>query len=199
MWVFSSSNSSDFSVSRAFTRRCSAALNVPLVGFEFIAGVIELLFGDNLCVPEFFGTLIIGLKDFSFRLPVLKISFETVGLGAGRFEIGRQLPIVQHGEKLSLLYPCTGFGENFGDYTLAQSRDVHLMLHDQRTGGHKHVFRRRSRRFDGLGLHGRSYREPGSDSGYSRSATEKNQLINIATHLARSLATLLPTKPRPQF
>ena len=108
------------------------AFHVPLVSLGLVADVFKLFFGDELGLPHFLGTLVVGVEDLGFGFPVVEIGVDAGGLGAGGFEFGGELAVIELGQELSLVHAGADFSQYLGDDALALGGDIDLILHDDR-------------------------------------------------------------------
>ena len=109
---------------------------IPLVTLSFVARVLKLFLWDEFGLPHFLGPLEVGVEDFCLSLPIIKIGLGAGGFGASRFQVSRNLAIIQFGQQLSFTHPGTGFNQNFNDHAFSLGRDVDLVLDHDWTRSH---------------------------------------------------------------
>ena len=125
----------EFQLKRVFFFFCGVELffyaqDVPLVGFDFVLGVLELFFGDEFFVPEALGADVVRLENFCLGFPIFKVGLDAAGFGAGGFEIGDELTIIQFCQDGAGVDAVPGVSGDRGDYAVALSGDVDLMFDD---------------------------------------------------------------------
>src|SRR6516225_5190891 len=79
----------EFERALLFTRGVQSLLNaldVPLIGFGLVLGVLQLFLGGKAEIPQMLLAQIVRLEHLRLGLPVLEVGFNAAGLGARGFK-----------------------------------------------------------------------------------------------------------------